>query len=278
MIHDDDYNFIVQLIEKQSGIDLGASGHYLVDARLSNLARELGLAGADVLIANLKKNVNKQLTTCVVGAMTTNESLFFRDGKPFQLLTERLIPYLLEARKNVKTIRIWSAACSTGQEPYSIAICLLEKFPQVKDWKIEILATDLCQKVIERAKLGTFTSLEVSRGLPKEYLLKYFTETADGYVVRESVKKFVVYRELNLIESFSHLGIFDIIFCRNVLIYFNLDLKRKILDGISSLLATDGYLFLGGAESTTGICNLLERVTAEDGIVFRKTTAIKNAI
>lgn len=279
MIHDDDYRFIASLVQQRCGIDLGISGQYLVEARLGALARELKLPSFEVLIAELKLGPpNSRLSSQVVDAMTTNESHFFRDGLPFEVFRKTILPYLRDCRIQRKSIRIWSAACSTGQEPYSIAMLLVEQRHLFPGWKIEIIGSDISEKVLERASRGLYSSFEIKRGLPTEYLGRYFVETPEGFLVKDEIKRMISFERVNLMDIGQSLGTFDVIFCRNVLIYFRMDLKKQILESLAGMLPSDGYLFLGGAESTTGITDAFETMKADGGVVFRKTrTQAKSA-
>lgn len=275
MINNDDYKFIANLVEKFTGIDLGQDSHYLVDARLQILARELGYEGHSQMLNEIKKNTMNQnlqneLVCAVLDAMTTNESLFFRDEKPFTYLTNQIIPELIKKKSGNKNLRIWSAACSTGQEPYSIAISLLENAIQLSDWKIEIRATDVCKRVIERALIGDYTNIEVKRGLSQELLKKYFTQHDRGYRIKDVIRERVKFDYLNLIEPFSNLGTFDIIFCRNVLIYFKTELKKRVLENLYNNLNADGFLILGGAESPNGLTDKFVRTATSEAMVFKK--------
>jgi chemotaxis protein methyltransferase CheR len=193
------------------------------------------------------------LTSEVVEAMTTNETFFFRDKIPFDHLRETILPTLLKARANRRSLRIWSAACSTGQEPYSIAMCLKERAQELAGWRIEIIATDLSQEVLEKAKSGIYSQFEVQRGLPVQLLVKYFTQIGEHWQISPEIRGMVQHRQLNLLQDFSHLGKFDVIFCRNVLIYFDQDTKTGIFGRLAKALEPDGMLLLGAAETVVGI-------------------------
>lgn len=275
MIHEDDYKFIAGLVEKFTGIDLGRDSHYLVEARLATLARELGFISENALLAKVRgepvqSSLNSELVCAVLDAMTTNESLFFRDEKPFKAMTDHIFPLLAAPQRNSQ-IRIWSAACSSGQEPYSIAIAVLENAHLLGSKSVEIVATDVCKKVLERAKAGVYTPLEVQRGLPKDLLAKYFSESKHGFQIKDHVRRMVRFQNLNLIEPFGEMGLFDLVFCRNVLIYFKTDTKRKVLEGLADRLKSDGFLVLGGAETTTGITDRYHRMNIGEGVFFQKT-------
>jgi chemotaxis protein methyltransferase CheR len=212
------------------------------------------------------------LTAEVVEAMTTNETFFFRDKIPFDHLKEAIIPALLQARAARRSLRIWCAASSTGQEPYSIAMCLKEAGSSLAGWRTEIVATDLSQAVLEKSRAGLFSQFEVQRGLPIQLLVKYFTQVGELWQLSSEIRGMVQHRQLNLLQDFSHLGIFDVIFCRNVLIYFDQDTKAGIFDRISKMLEPDGVLALGAAESVVGITNTFKPYPERRGL-YRPNTA-----
>jgi chemotaxis protein methyltransferase CheR len=247
-----DFEYLRKLLKERSGLDLAADKQYLVESRLTPLARKAGFSGIGDLVQKMK-NGAAALTVDVVEAMTTNETFFFRDKTPFDHLRETVIPALLEARAARRNLRIWCAAGSTGQEPYSIAMCLKEAGAALSGWRTEIVATDLSQAVLEKSKAGIFSQFEVQRGLPIQLLVKYFTQTGELWQLNADIRGMVQHRQLNLLQDFSHLGTFDIIFCRNVLIYFDQTTKANIFDRLSRMLEPDGVLALGAAESVVGI-------------------------
>ncbi|MDU0955150.1 MAG: protein-glutamate O-methyltransferase CheR [Bradyrhizobium sp.] len=247
-----DYEFLRKLLKDRSGLDLSADKQYLVESRLLPLARRANLAGIPELVQKLRSG-GDQLTTQVVEAMTTNETFFFRDKIPFDHLRDYVLPALIQARASRRSLRIWSAACSTGQEPYSIAMGLREYGAALAGWRIEIVATDLSQEVLEKSKAGLYSQFEVQRGLPIQLLVKYFTQLGELWQLSADIRGMVQHRQLNLLQDFSHLGKFDVIFCRNVLIYFDQETKSAIFERMSKMLEADGTLFLGAAESVVGI-------------------------
>ncbi len=247
-----DYEFLRKLLKERSGLDLSSDKQYLVESRLIPLARRGGLAGIAELVATIRSG-SDALTTEVVEAMTTNETFFFRDKIPFDHLREAILPALLQARANRRSLRIWCAASSTGQEPYSIAMCLKEFGPALAGWRVEIVATDLSQAVLEKARTGIFSQFEVQRGLPIQMLVKYFTQVGELWQLNADIRAMVQHRQLNLLQDFSHLGTFDVVFCRNILIYFDHDTKVGIFDRLAKMLEPDGVLALGAAESVVGI-------------------------
>jgi chemotaxis protein methyltransferase CheR len=267
-----DYEFLRKLLKERSGLDLSADKQYLVESRLIPLARRAGLAGIAELVAKIRTGA-EALTSDVVEAMTTNETFFFRDKIPFDHLREAILPALVQARAGRRSLRIWCAASSTGQEPYSIAMCVKE-FAGLSGWRVEIVATDLSQEVLEKSRAGLYSQFEVQRGLPIQMLVKYFTQTGELWQLNADIRAMVQHRQLNLLQDFSHLGTFDVIFCRNVLIYFDQETKVGIFERVSRMLEPDGVLALGAAETVVGICDAfrpyperrgLYRVNAERG-------------
>jgi chemotaxis protein methyltransferase CheR len=247
-----DYEFLRKLLKERSGLDLSTDKQYLVESRLLPLARKAGLPGIAELAQKLKCGADA-LTTEVVEAMTTNETFFFRDKIPFDHLRDTILPVMLQARANRKSLRIWCAASSTGQEPYSIAMCLKESAQLLSGWRIEIIATDLSQEVLEKSKSGIYSQFEVQRGLPIQLLVKYFTQVGELWQISPEIRSMVQHRQLNLLQDFSHLGKFDVIFCRNVLIYFDQETKVAIFERVAKQMEPDGVLLLGAAESVVGI-------------------------
>ncbi|MDU6746408.1 MAG: protein-glutamate O-methyltransferase CheR [Bradyrhizobium sp.] len=247
-----DYEFLRKLLRDKSGLDLSADKQYLIESRLLPLARKAGLASISDLVQKLKDG-SSALISQVVEAMTTNETFFFRDKVPFDHFRDVIMPELLKARAGRKSIRIWCAACSTGQEPYSLAMSLKEMSAALNGWRVEILATDLSQEVLEKSKAGLYSQFEVQRGLPIQLLVKYFKQAGELWQINSDVRGMVQHRQLNLLHDFSQLGTFDVVFCRNVLIYFDQETKSAIFERMSKMLEADGTLFLGAAESVVGI-------------------------
>jgi chemotaxis protein methyltransferase CheR len=246
-----DYEFLRKLLKERSGLDLSSDKQYLVESRLNPLARRVGLSSIAELVAKIKSGT-EALISEAVEAMTTNETFFFRDRIPFDHLRQTVLPGLVQARANRRALRIWCAASSTGQEPYSIAMCIKEFAPLAR-WRVEIVATDLSHGVLEKSRAGIFSQFEVQRGLPIQMLVKYFTQTGDLWQINADIRAMVQHRQLNLLQDFSHLGSFDVIFCRNVLIYFDQETKTAIFDRLARVLEPDGVLALGAAESVVGI-------------------------
>jgi chemotaxis protein methyltransferase CheR len=260
-----DYEYLRKFLKERSGLDLSPDKTYLVESRLMPLARRAGLAAIPELVQKIRSGDGK-LATDVVEAMTTNETFFFRDKIPFDHLRDTILPGLIQARAARKSLRIWSAASSTGQEPYSIAMCLKEMAAALAGWRIEIVATDLSQEVLEKSKAGIYSQFEVQRGLPIGLLVKYFTQSGDIWQLNADIRAMVQFRQLNLLQDFSHLGTFDVIFCRNVLIYFDQNTKAMIFDRLRKCLENDGTLLLGAAESVVGITDAFRPVSDRRGL------------
>ncbi len=260
-----DYEYLRKLLRERSGLDLSSDKQYLVESRLIPLARRVGLSGITELVTKIKSG-SDALTSEVVEAMTTNETFFFRDKVPFDHLRETILPALLKARASRRSLRIWSAASSTGQEPYSIAMCLKEIAPALAGWRVEILATDLSQSVLEKARAGIFSQFEVQRGLPIQMLVKHFTQVGELWQLNADIRAMVQHRQLNLMQDFSHLGSFDAIFCRNVLIYFDPETKAAIFNRLARAIEPDGMLVLGAAESVVGISDAFKPYPERRGL------------
>ena len=247
-----EFEFISQLLKRRSGLVLTPEKAYLIESRVAPLVRKHNLPGFEAVVMKMRAN-DEKIIRDVVEAMTTNESFFFRDKTPFEHFEKLMLPKLLQSRASQKRVRIWCAAASTGQEPYSLAMIIREKALLLKDWKFEIIGTDLSTEVLDRAKAGLYSQFEVQRGLPVQMLVKYFTKEGDQYRIKDDIRQMVQYRPANLLDAFSGFGTFDIIFCRNVLIYFDEATKRQVLDRMAQLLPDDGYLLLGAAESVVGV-------------------------
>jgi chemotaxis protein methyltransferase CheR len=248
-----EYDFLRRSLKERSGLVLSADKQYLVESRLLPIARKAGLASLGALVAMLRRGDSEGLMTAVVEAMTTNETFFFRDKVPFENFRTAILPALLAARGALRSIRIWSAAASTGQEPYSLAMTLKELSDSLAGWRIEIVATDLAGGVLQKAQDGIYSQFEVQRGLPIAFLIKYFSKVGDMWQIAPELRAMVKFRQLNLLADFSSLGAFDLIFCRNVLIYFDQDTKTDVLNRLGRLTADDGYLVLGAAETVVGL-------------------------
>lgn len=248
-----EFGFLIRFLKERSGLVISEDKRYLVDSRLGPVARKAGIGTLGELVTRLMRGTDAALAQTVIEAMTTNESFFFRDGTPFTQFTDVILPQLTPARAARKRLRIWCAACSTGQEPYSLAMLLDERAAQFPGWTFEIVATDLSSEVLERAKAGLFTQFEVQRGLPIKLLLKHFTQEGDQWRIAKKLRDAVQFRTLNLLRDFGPLGTFDVVFCRNVLIYFDEATKSEVLRRIGKQTASDGYLLLGAAETVFGL-------------------------
>ena len=248
-----DYDFLRKCLRQRSGLVLSADKQYLVESRLLPVARKAGLGSLAELVAALKRGNAEALTIAVVEAMTTNESFFFRDKTPFENFRSVVMPALLAARQGSRTLRIWCAAASAGQEPYSLAIALKEMERKLEGWRVDLIATDLSNEVLDKARQGIYSQFEVQRGLPIQMLIKYFSQVGDLWQIAPEIRAMVKYRQFNLLSDFYHLGTFDLIFCRNVLIYFDQETKINVLNRLGEVIAGDGYLVLGAAETVVGL-------------------------
>ena len=268
-----DYDFLRGFLKQRSGLVLSNDKQYLIESRLMPIVRKQGLTGLSDLVQKLKAPGSESLAARVTEAMTTNESFFFRDKTPFDHFKEVMLPALLKARATKRYIRIWCAAASTGQEPYSLAMILKEMGPQLAGWRFEIIGTDLSGDVLERAKAGVYTQFEVQRGLPIQMLLKYFAQNGDQWTISQEIRSMVHYRTLNLLNDFSALGQFDVVYCRNVLIYFDQPTKIDVLNRTAKLTAPDGYLLLGAAETVVGLTDSFKPITDRRGLYVPTTKA-----
>lgn len=267
------FQYVRELVQRRSAIALEPGKDYLVESRLLPLARAQGLESVPQLVQRLKSQPEGPLHAQVVEAMTTNETSFFRDVHPFEVLRSVVLPELIAARAGRRTLRIWSAACSTGQELYSLAILLAEHFPQLESWEVELLGSDLAQGVLDKAAEGRYSQLEVNRGLPAALLVKYFDKEGLSWRVKESLRRRVRLARINLIEPWPPLPRMDVIFLRNVLIYFPPEVKRQILGRMRQRLAPDGALFLGGAETTLGLDDAWQRIPAGKTSFYRPSSS-----
>ena len=266
MIRPEDFDFLASLLKARSGLIVGKDKSYLLDSRLTPLARKRGLRDLTGVVMALRNGRDESLVKDVVEAMTTNESFFFRDGKPFDDLAQVVLPCMMQARASVKTLRIWCAAASTGQEPYTIAMILAERAAMLAGWRVDIVATDISDEVLERARSGLYTQFEVQRGLPITLLVKYFKQQGDKWQLDAKIRSMVSYKRWNLLENLSPLGAFDIVFCRNVLIYFDQPTKTAVLERIARLMPNDGVLALGAAETVLGITDKFKPMPQQRGM------------
>ena len=248
----EDFDVYKDLLMEKSGLVLTPDKSYLLDSRLTPVAKKWGYESLDKMSAALRGVADPGLIKDIVEAMTTNETSFFRDSRPFDIFRETIIPHLQKIRGTQKRVRIWCAAASSGQEPYSLAMTIKEH-GGLAGWNIEIIATDISTDILDLAKAGVYSQFEVQRGMPITMLMKYFEQKDEKWHIKDEIKHMVQYKYFNLLDSMAGLGRFDVVFCRNVLIYFDKETKGKVLQKIKGQLAPDGHLFLGGAETVIGI-------------------------
>ncbi|GAB4147183.1 MAG: protein-glutamate O-methyltransferase CheR [Planctomycetaceae bacterium] len=264
-----DYEYLSNFLLGTSGLSLGPGKEYLMESRLIPLAQSLDLDDIGQLVEALKSGSDPRIESAVTEAMTTNETSFFRDKKPFEELRETILPELINLKQDSKSLRIWCAAASTGQEPYTIKMVLKEHFPELDNWNIELVATDIDTGVLKRAQEGIYSQFEVQRGLPVKMLMKYFEQSEKGWKIVDDLKDRITWKSLNLLNDFSNLGVFDIVFCRNVLIYFQNETKKDILERICQRMYGHGYLFMGAAETVLGISDAFTRFKECRAAVYR---------
>ncbi len=250
-----DYDYLRKLVRARSGLALGSEKKYLVESRLLPVMRRAGVDDISALVRKLRAGDAEQLIVDIVDAMATKETFFFRDKVPFEQLRTVILPELLRTRAARKRIRIWCAACSTGQESYSVAMAVKEMADRLSGWKVEIIATDLSNEVLDRARAGIYSQFEVQRGLPIHMLIKYFTQVGEMWAVSPVIREMVRHQRINLLDDFSKLGIFDLVFCRNVLIYLDQETKAEILARIARVTDPTGCLILGSAETVVGLAD-----------------------
>jgi chemotaxis protein methyltransferase CheR len=269
-----DFALVAKVVYERSGIALEAGKEYLVEARLTTLARQEGLGSLAAVAQQLRARPTGPLTQKIVEAMTTNETLWFRDVRPFDVLKSDVVPALIAARKATKKLVVWSAAASTGQEAYSIAILLRENFPELSSWQVQIIGSDISTEVLEKARQGRYSQLEVNRGLPAALLVKYFERDGMHWRVNQQLRSLVQFTPFNLVSpTWSGVPKPDIVFLRNVMIYFDVPTRRAILKRMGALMAPDGYLFLGAGETTLDIDDAWTRVELGRAHCFRRTSA-----
>ncbi len=263
----EDFDLFSVLVKQRSGLVLTRDKAYLLESRLVPVARKWNLKTLEDLAQSVRTKREEQMLRDITEAMTTNESFFFRDQKPFDQFRKVLLPELLRTRDAKKQIRIWSSASSSGQEAYSLAMIFAEEAAKVQGWRLDILGTDLSSEMVERAKSGIYSQFEVQRGLPITMLMKYFSQIGtDKWQIKEDLRRMVQFKEGNLLTDFGPIGTFDVIYCRNVLIYFDQPTKARVLDAMSHVLAPDGVLFLGGAETVLGISDKFKPLENERGM------------
>ncbi|MCA9058700.1 MAG: hypothetical protein KDA85_09380 [Planctomycetaceae bacterium] len=264
-----DIDYLCTAIAARSGNQISASQSYLLEARLTPIARSAGLADVQALVAQLRSNPRNPLHDAITEAMTINETSFFRDVQPFDAMQSEILPQLAERRRTTRSLSIWSAACSSGQEAYSIAMLLRTNCPSFNTWNIRIHCTDLSEEMVRRTREGAFSQFEVNRGLPAPMLVRWFDRKGMQWQVKPELRQMIEARKMNLTENWSTLTQHDIVFLRNVLIYFDRKMKEQILRRVHQAMRPDGYLFLGGGETLLQMNVPFERVTVGKTVCFR---------
>jgi chemotaxis protein methyltransferase CheR len=272
-----DFDYLRKLLKDRSGLMLSGEKQYLAESRLLPVARHHGMTTLGELVGKLKAApAAAPLATEVVEAMTTNETFFYRDKMPFEHLRDTIVPALIAARAREKRIRIWCTAASTGQEPYSIAMTLKDMGAALAGYRVDIVATDLSMDVLDRAKAGIYSQFEVQRGLPIQQLVKYFSKVGETWQIAPEIRAMVQYRSLNLLNDFSPLGMFDLVFCRNVLIYFDQDTKIGVFERVARMMPDEGYLVLGAAETVVGLTDAFKPMIEKRGL-YAPNAALRQA-
>jgi chemotaxis protein methyltransferase CheR len=272
---------VAQLVYQLCGIVVDPSKGYLIESRLSGLAEAAGCANFSEFCRKVRGCADPLLRNQVINAITTQETLFFRDGSPFDAFQHRVLPDLIDAKAGSlfpNRIRIWSAACSTGQEPYSIAMALCELLPDISSWDVKILATDISDAAIQQASTGRYARHEIQRGMKPQLLSKYFQEEPGGWLVRDPLRWLIAFQRRNLLEPFAALGPFDVIFCRNVAIYFDPQTRRSLFLRMSNRLATDGALFVGAAESLSDLDAEFQPMHHCRAVYYRRKKRVGDAV
>jgi chemotaxis protein methyltransferase CheR len=269
MIKQDDITFVAAEAFKRSGLVLSADKGYLLESRLAPLARAEGYPSIEALIAAARRDRSERLLWGITEALATHETFFFRDNTPFDLFKQDILPNLARARGLNGSIRIWCAACSSGQEPYSLAMLLDEERARLGNLKVEIVATDMAPRVLEKAKAGIYSQFEVQRGLAIQRLVRHFEQTGDQWRIKPNIRQMVTFQKQNLLESFNAMGTFDVVFCRNVLIYFDAETKKQVLARLAKQTPNDGYLIMGAAETVVGLSKDFEPVEGRRGLYGR---------
>jgi chemotaxis protein methyltransferase CheR len=268
-----DFDYVRNYVRSQAAIVIEPGKEYLVESRLTTLARKENIASIDLLVDQLRSRPGSPLHRRVVDAMTTNETSFFRDLNPFEALKKHILPELIEKRRSERQLNFWCGAASTGQESFSVLMTIAEHFPEILQWNFNFIATDLSLGVLAQAQSGLYTQLEVNRGLPAPLLVKYFKRNGNEWEFDPVLRKKVIFKELNLMSAWPFMPAMDVVFLRNVLIYFDLETKRTILGKVRKVLRPNGYLFLGGAETTMNIDDAFERVAFDKAICYRSPGA-----
>lgn len=268
-----DFDVYKDMLKESSGLALTQDKSYLVESRLNPIAKKWGYQDLEAMTTILRGVPSKDLVTDIIEAMTTNETSFFRDINPFEIFKNVTLPYYAKSNRANKKLRIWCAAASSGQEPYSLAMTIKEEAAKMPGWNFEIVATDISNEILDQAKEGSYSQFEVQRGLPITHLMKYFTQNGDKWLISQDIKNMVQYKYFNLLDNMAGLGKFDIIFCRNVLIYFDQPTKKNIMECMSKQLEDDGFYVLGGAETVLGITDIFKGMTGNRGL-FAKSNSL----
>jgi chemotaxis protein methyltransferase CheR len=263
------FEYVRTLLRQRSGHHLNDDNAYLVETRLLAVARRHGFLSVEDLLLRLRNKTNERLLGELVEAMAINETYFFRDGHPFEALRQSVLPELMQRRSAFRCLNVWSAACSSGQEAYSVAILLRHDFPALSGWTVRLFASDLSTSMLAKARRGCYSDLEISRGLPPDLRHKYFHKRDDGWQIRDDLRRMVEFRPLNLCSAWPHLPPMDLVLMRNVLIYFDLSTRQQILDRLRQVMQPDGYLMLGGAETTHNLDDNFLPVSFAQAIFFQ---------
>lgn len=261
-----DFDIYKNMLYAKSGYVITTDKSYLLESRLAPVIKKHNIENMEALTNKLRDTPPQTLIDDIVDAMTTNETMFFRDQKPFDKFRDVVVPTIMKAKGPGCTIRIWSAACSSGQEPYCLALLIKENAAKWGGVKFELIATDISNDILDQAKAGTYTQFEVQRGMPITMLVKYFTQNGDKWTIKDDIKSMVKFQKFNLLDSMDQFGTFDVIYCRNVLIYFDQQTKGKILEKMAKRLFKHGYLFMGGAETVLGITTAFKPLEGERGV------------
>lgn len=275
-INPEEMKIVSQYIYEISGISLDADKAYLIETRLNGLAEEEGCSSYIELCRNAKADSSKVMERKIVDEMTTNETLFFRDNSPFEMFRYKILPDLIDKRTGngsgllPANLRIWSAACSTGQEIYSIAIVLKELLADIKKYNIRLMGTDISDQAISRASYGLYNKFEIERGLDRDKLQKYFIPADSSWKIKDDIRAMALFKKFNLMGSFAGVGKFDVVFCRNVAIYFNMEDRKQLFEKIADVLEPDGYLVIGSTESLTGVTSRFEPQRHLKSIFYQK--------
>ncbi len=272
-----DFDFVAREVKERSGLVLTPDKGYLLDTRLGPLARKDGFASVEEMLRTARVRRDERVLAAIVDALSTNETFFFRDKIPFESVREHIVPKLFAAKGKGARIRAWCAACSTGQEPYSLAMTFEEMRAAGQPIEAEIIATDLSDRVLEKCRAGLYSQFEVQRGLPITHLMKYFSKQGESWRVNDRLRAQIEFRRVNLLEQFNTLGMFDIVFCRNVLIYFDADAKKRTLERIAAQSHPHGFLLMGGAESTLGVTDAFQPTPDRRGLYARNAAWRKAA-